>query len=315
MLPQPEAEDADEEPLRVAASIGRTTTMRTAPLLALACCASAAHVSFSGSFPADGGAASIAGEALGRWAATLGAPLSADAGLPATDLLSPPSRLAVVVAPVAAGAAGAGGAGARRLAPGGDVAAAVGAGLRSADAAGGRVAGVVCAAGAKAGAAGALCDRWLQPVDGKRALRRLAAAGHPLEAAVAAAGGAVVREGGPARVRGSAMGAWLDAETHGAFLGEAAGLAEVAAGPHGDAERPRVDVLVASRLAALAPGDAAAGLAILEAVARHGARPAAFVDFEDADDARRLAAASCGRDDFREIWGGKTMRNRHRHAW
>jgi hypothetical protein len=26
-------------------------------------------------------------------------------------------------------------------------------------------------------------------------------------------------------------------------------------------------------------------------------------------------AASCDRDDFREIWGGKTMRNRHRHAW
>ena len=25
--------------------------------------------------------------------------------------------------------------------------------------------------------------------------------------------------------------------------------------------------------------------------------------------------ASCGRDDFREISGGKTMRNRHRHAW
>ena len=28
-----------------------------------------------------------------------------------------------------------------------------------------------------------------------------------------------------------------------------------------------------------------------------------------------LFSASCGRDDFREIWGGKTMRNRHRHAW
>ena len=26
-------------------------------------------------------------------------------------------------------------------------------------------------------------------------------------------------------------------------------------------------------------------------------------------------AASCGRDDFREICGGKAMRNRHRHAW
>tara|TARA_B100000482_G_scaffold98843_1_gene71166 strand:- start:44 stop:259 length:216 start_codon:yes stop_codon:yes gene_type:complete len=25
--------------------------------------------------------------------------------------------------------------------------------------------------------------------------------------------------------------------------------------------------------------------------------------------------ASCGRDDFREIWAGKPMRNRHRHAW
>ena len=25
--------------------------------------------------------------------------------------------------------------------------------------------------------------------------------------------------------------------------------------------------------------------------------------------------ASCGRDEFREISGGKTMRNRHRHAW
>ena len=25
--------------------------------------------------------------------------------------------------------------------------------------------------------------------------------------------------------------------------------------------------------------------------------------------------ASCGSDDFREIWGRKTMRNRQRHAW
>ena len=28
-----------------------------------------------------------------------------------------------------------------------------------------------------------------------------------------------------------------------------------------------------------------------------------------------LQAASCGRDDVREIWGGNTMSNRHRHAW
>ena len=28
-----------------------------------------------------------------------------------------------------------------------------------------------------------------------------------------------------------------------------------------------------------------------------------------------FSAASRGRDDFREMWGGKTMRNRHRHAW
>ena len=28
-----------------------------------------------------------------------------------------------------------------------------------------------------------------------------------------------------------------------------------------------------------------------------------------------FGAASRGRDDFREMWGGKTMRNRHRHAW
>ena len=25
--------------------------------------------------------------------------------------------------------------------------------------------------------------------------------------------------------------------------------------------------------------------------------------------------ASCGRDDFREFWGGSTTRDRHRHAW
>ena len=28
-----------------------------------------------------------------------------------------------------------------------------------------------------------------------------------------------------------------------------------------------------------------------------------------------LQAASCGRDDVREIWGGNTMSNPHRHAW
>ena len=27
------------------------------------------------------------------------------------------------------------------------------------------------------------------------------------------------------------------------------------------------------------------------------------------------SSASCGRDDFREIWGGKPRRNRHRRAW
>jgi hypothetical protein len=36
----------------------------------------------------------------------------------------------------------------------------------------------------------------------------------------------------------------------------------------------------------------------------------------DAEDGSPLqSSASCGRDDFREIWGGKTMRNRHRHDW
>ena len=39
--------------------------------------------------------------------------------------------------------------------------------------------------------------------------------------------------------------------------------------------------------------------------------------FERFDRACYLACvpASCGRDDFREIQFGKTMRNRHRHAW
>ena len=48
------------------------------------------------------------------------------------------------------------------------------------------------------------------------------------------------------------------------------------------------------------------------------------IDDEAADEADAAAntvgttafgAASRGRDDFREMWGGKTMRNRHRHAW
>ena len=33
------------------------------------------------------------------------------------------------------------------------------------------------------------------------------------------------------------------------------------------------------------------------------------------EDLEKFVPASCGRDDFREILGGKTMRNRHRHAW
>ena len=39
-------------------------------------------------------------------------------------------------------------------------------------------------------------------------------------------------------------------------------------------------------------------------------RPGAFSVTQNERD-----PASCGRDDFREILGGKTMRNRHRHAW
>ena len=34
-----------------------------------------------------------------------------------------------------------------------------------------------------------------------------------------------------------------------------------------------------------------------------------------ADVVEASVAASRGRDDFREMWGGKTMRHRYRHAW
>ena len=37
--------------------------------------------------------------------------------------------------------------------------------------------------------------------------------------------------------------------------------------------------------------------------------------FGDAIRADWPEAASCGRDDSREIWGGKTMKHRHRRAW
>ena len=84
------------------------------------------------------------------------------------------------------------------------------------------------------------------------------------------------------------------------------------------AEAPRAPLLLdkASRFAAAALG-ASLSLAIVdddddgavqELYAANGLRA-----FEADDD--RLTAASCDRDDFREIWGGKTMRNRHRHAW
>ena len=52
-----------------------------------------------------------------------------------------------------------------------------------------------------------------------------------------------------------------------------------------------------------------------ETFAGPGAPPC--VDFGGVGDqlaAKRLPA-SCRRDDCRVIWGGETMRNRHRHAW
>ena len=38
-------------------------------------------------------------------------------------------------------------------------------------------------------------------------------------------------------------------------------------------------------------------------------------DDDDDDDEDRPYPASCGRDDFREISAGKTMKHRYRHAW
>ena len=39
------------------------------------------------------------------------------------------------------------------------------------------------------------------------------------------------------------------------------------------------------------------------------------IDLSDYDDVRTRGPASCGRDDFRDMWGGETLSNRHRRAW
>jgi len=224
--------------------------------------------------PAGGGAVGLG--ALGAWVRDLGAPLDASgAGLPPTDLLAPPRRLALFVAPSTAGASGVAGLQAPAALAGGD-AGALGSALRRAGGVGGRSAGVGCAAAVDAEG---LCGAWHRPVDADAARARAAVARHPLADAVANGGGGVsrARDGNVKRIRGDAAAAWLDTTrpANAAFLGEAAAFAELAAEPSAGA--PRVDVYYASALRNVDAADHPAALAVLRALARGAAATAAEV--------------------------------------
>ena len=140
-----------------------------AAFLSLLAAARAGTVGFAGTYVSGGGGPPTTLDALGAWAAALGAPETTEtARLPATSLIKPPRRLALLVAAPPKGSAGL--ERTTKLAPHADGFAALGAALRRPLAGDGRRVQVACAGGGDD--ARALCDDWREPLDATGAFAR-----------------------------------------------------------------------------------------------------------------------------------------------
>ena len=246
-----------------------------AAFLASLAAARAGTVGFAGTYVSGGGGPPTTLDALGAWAAALGAPeTTATARLPATSLVKPPRRLALLVAAPPKGSAGL--ERTTKLAPHADGFAALGAALRRPLMGDGRRVQVACAGGGDD--ARALCDDWREPLDTTGAVARFKGGG-ALRAAIVDKGGSIDADGAVAFPK---VG-----KVDGPLVAEVAALVEYALKPGAD----RLDVLVASEASKVENAAAAAQLLKCACAAiSSDDDPAALVFVEPPSVNRRLAA-------------------------
>ena len=244
-----------------------------AAFLASLAAARAGTVGFAGSYVSGGGGPPTTLDALGAWAAALGAPeTTATARLPATSLVKPPRRLALLVAAPPKGSAGL--ERTTKLAPHADGFAALGAALRRPLAGDGRRVQVACAGGGDD--ARALCDDWREPLDATGAFARFKKGG-ALRASIIEQGGSIEADGAVAFPKVGKVDEPL--------VEEVAALVEYALKPGAD----RLDVLVASEASRAANAAAAAQLLRCACTAMGDHAALVFVEQPTAK-SRRLAA-------------------------
>ena len=246
-----------------------------AAFLSLLAAARAGTVGFAGTYVSGGGGPPTTLDALGAWAAALGAPETTEtARLPATSLIKPPRRLALLVAAPPKGSAGL--ERTTKLAPHADGFAALGAALRRPLAGDGRRVQVACAGGGDD--ARALCDDWREPLDATGAFARFKGGG-ALRDAIISKGGSIEADGAVTFPKVGKVDEPL--------VEEVAALVEYALKPGAD----RLDVLVASQASHVANAAAAAQLLKCACAAiSSNEDPAALVFVEPPSVNRRLAA-------------------------
>lgn len=271
--------------------------------LVFARAAAGSSVGFAGHYTHGGGGAATTLDALGAWAAALGAPeTAATALLPATSMLNPPRRLALLVAAPPKGSAGL--ERTTKLEPSADGFAALGAALRKPAPSDGRRVVVACAGGD--GDANALCETWREPLDTQGALARFLTKPSPFSKAIGKSGGSVDADGG---IHFPKVGALKADEP---LIAELAALVERALVPGAN----RLDVLVASKASSVENGAAAAQLLRCACAAAAGEDHAALVFVDPVR--RRLADATpapSSSDDSAEYYSLEEIRNYQIALW
>ena len=271
-----------------------------AALITSLAAARAGTVGFAGTYVSGGGGPPTTLDALGAWAAALGAPeTTATARLPATSLVKPPRRLALLVAAPAKGSAGL--ERTTKLAPHADGFAALGAALRRPLAGDGRNIQVACAGGGDD--ARALCDDWREPLDTIHAFERFKGGG-ALRAAIVDKGGSIDADGAVAFPKVGRV--------DGPLVAEVAALVEYALKPGAD----RLDVLVASEASKVENAAAAAQLLKCACAAiSSDDDPAALVFVEPPSVNRRLAATGAPTASSTAYYSLEEIRNYQIALW